>query len=142
MDNPLILSLFIILLVLALMSMKMWIALALALTGIFSFSFFIGGTMSSMIGDILFDSANSWLFTMIPLFVFMGQIIANSSIGTKLYEGSSRLVSFLPGGLIHTNVVACAIFGAISGSSIAGAATIGSVAIPELEKRNYDKQLE
>jgi tripartite ATP-independent transporter DctM subunit len=68
----------------------------------------------------------------------MGQLLLHSGLSSKLYEGSTALLGKIPGGLLHSNIIACSIFAAISGSSVATAATIGTVAIPELEKRGYE----
>lgn len=119
----------------------MWIAAAMGLVGIILLVFFVGGGKIGMIGMLQFNSINSFLFTCAPLFIFMGQIIMYSGLADKLYKGATDLVGFLPGGLVHTNVAACAIFAAISGSSTATAATIGTVAIPQVRGRGYDKKL-
>ena len=84
---------------------------------------------------------NSFILIAIPLFVFMGQIMLRSGMGTILYDGSAALLKWAPGGLLHANIASCAIFAAISGSSVATAATIGTVAIPELETRGYDRKI-
>ena len=84
---------------------------------------------------------NSFILIAIPLFVFMGQIMLRSGMGTVLYDGSAALLKWAPGGLLHANIASCAIFAAISGSSVATAATIGTVAIPELETRGYDRKI-
>lgn len=84
---------------------------------------------------------SSFVLIAIPLFVFMGQIMLRSGMGTVLYDGSAALLKWAPGGLLHANIVSCSIFAAISGSSVATAATIGTVAIPELEARGYERKI-
>jgi C4-dicarboxylate transporter DctM subunit len=76
-----------------------------------------------------------------PLFIFMGIMVFKCGLGEKLYKFASASVGVFPGGLLHTNIISCAIFAACTGSSVACAATMGSIAIPELKKRGYDKRL-
>jgi len=77
----------------------------------------------------------------IPLFIFMGELLLRIGLSDRLYVGAAAALGKLPGGLLHANVGSCAIFSAISGSSAATAATIGTVAIPELEKRGYEHKM-
>lgn len=86
-------------------------------------------------------SMNSFVLTAIPLFVLMADLLQRSGLTTRIYHGLSTLVARIPGGLLQTNVVGCAAFAAISGSSITTAAAIGSVVFPELKKRKYDRRL-
>ena len=83
----------------------------------------------------------SFVLIAIPLFLLMGNIMLRSGLGTVLYDGASAMLRKVPGNLLHANIASCAIFAAISGSSVATAATIGTVAIPELEARGYDRKL-
>jgi tripartite ATP-independent transporter DctM subunit len=84
---------------------------------------------------------NSFTLTAIPLFILMAELLQESRLSLKVYAGLSKLVSWLPGGLLQTNIAGCAIFSAISGSSVVTAASIGRVALPELARRNYDPRL-
>jgi len=77
----------------------------------------------------------------IPLFIFMGQLMLHSGMGARLYDGAGALLRRAPGGLLHANIASCAVFAAVSGSTVATSATIGVVAIPELERRGYDKKI-
>jgi len=99
------------------------------------------GGLQAISGSLVWGRANSWVFAAIPLFIFMGEILLRSRIANDLYTGVTTWLGPLPGGLIHTNIAACAIFGALSGSSTATTVTIGSVAIPEQMKRGYDRKL-
>jgi len=80
---------------------------------------------------------SSWSLTALPLFVWMGEILFRTKLSENLFKGLSPWLARLPGGLIHVNVLGCAIFAAISGSSAATVATVGKMSIPELRKRNY-----
>jgi len=88
-----------------------------------------------------FDIMNSFTFTAIPLFVFMGAIYANTGIVRSLFNGAEKIFGNLPGSLASSMIVANAIFGAISGSSLAAAATFGKICFPEMEKAGYDTKL-
>src|SRR5699024_3537538 len=76
-----------------------------------------------------------------PLFLFMGEILFRSNISENLFKGLSPWTRFLPGGLVHINVLAASLFAAVSGSSAATTATVGKISLPELKKRNYDDSL-
>ncbi len=93
------------------------------------------------LGLISWGSMNSFTLTAIPLFILMAEILQQSGLSTRIYRGLAKAVSVLPGGLLQTNVVGCAVFSAISGSSVATAAAIGGVALPQLVERRYDRPL-
>ncbi len=93
------------------------------------------------IGLVTWGSMNSFTLTAIPLFILMAEILQESQLSLRVYRGLSKLVSWMPGGLLQTNIAGCAIFSAISGSSVVTAASIGRVALPELERRNYSPRL-
>lgn len=93
------------------------------------------------LGIISWGSMNSFTLTAIPMFILMAEVLQQSGLSFRIYRGLSKLVSVLPGGLLQTNIVGCALFAAISGSSVATAASIGGVALPQLIQRNYDRRL-
>lgn len=93
------------------------------------------------LGMISWGSMNSFTLTAIPMFILMAEVLQQSGLSFRIYRGLSKLVSVLPGGLLQTNIVGCALFAAISGSSVATAASIGGVALPQLVQRNYDRRL-
>jgi C4-dicarboxylate transporter DctM subunit len=93
------------------------------------------------IGLVSWGSMNSFTLSAIPLFILMAEILQESKLSLRVYHGLSRLVSWIPGGLLQTNIAGCAIFAAISGSSVVTAASIGRVALPELQRRNYSPKL-
>lgn len=119
----------------------MWISIALGTVGVILLVFFVKGGIVGMVGMVQFNTLNSFTYITIPLFIFMGEIIVRSGMSGKLYKGAAAWVGWLPGGLLHTNILACSIFAAVSGSSVATAAAIGTVAIPELEARGYNRRL-
>ena len=93
------------------------------------------------LGLISWGSTNSFTLTSIPLFILMAELLQRSGLSDRIYRGLAKLVSPLPGGLLQTNIAGCALFSAISGSSVATAAAIGTPALPQLAARNYDRRL-
>ena len=117
------------------------IALALLFSAFLGYYFLLGGPLPGTIGVTTFNLTYNFVLTAIPLFIFMGEIILRTGFSARLYRGLSRWFQLLPGGLLHSNIGACGLFAAVSGSSVATAAAIGTVALPELEKRKYDRKL-
>jgi C4-dicarboxylate transporter, DctM subunit len=118
------------------------IAFSLGLVGLVGLLYLKGWTIGlGVVGSVAWSNASSFSFVAVPLFVFMSAILLHSGIGESLYAAVARWVGFLPGGLAVASVFACAIFAAVSGSSVATAATIGMIAIPEMESRGYYKPL-
>ena len=117
-----------------------WVGLALGMTGLIV-AYLFSSNVGYVAGLTSFTFANSFILTSAPMFILMGEILLQSGLSDGLYKGISGWVARVPGGLLHSNIVACGIFAAVCGSSPATAATIGTVAIPELEKRNYNMKL-
>jgi tripartite ATP-independent transporter DctM subunit len=93
------------------------------------------------LGLMSWGSMNTFALTAVPLFMFMADILSISGLSNRIYNGLAKLVAPLPGGLLQTNIAGCAIFASVSGSSIATAASIGGVALPQLTSRNYHRAL-
>jgi tripartite ATP-independent transporter DctM subunit len=93
------------------------------------------------LGLMSWGSMNSFALTAVPLFMFMADILSVSGLSNRIYNGLAKLVAPLPGGLLQTNIAGCAIFASVSGSSIATAASIGGVALPQLTSRSYNRAL-
>lgn len=93
------------------------------------------------LGLVSWGSMNSFALTAIPLFILMAELMQRSGLGMRTYRGLAQLVCVIPGGLLQTNIAGCALFSAISGSSVATAAAIGGVALPQLEQRRYHARL-
>ncbi len=115
------------------------IAISLALVGVLGLYVFQGD--ASLAIFIPFRTLDSFIMTAIPVYIFMGEVLVKCEMSNMIYRGASRIFAWIPGGLLHSNIAACAMFAAISGSSPATAATIGTVAVPELKKRRYDPKL-
>ncbi|MGB3317223.1 MAG: TRAP transporter large permease subunit, partial [Albidovulum sp.] len=86
-------------------------------------------------------SSSSWSLTALPLFIWMGEILYRTRLSEDMFRGLSPWMARLPGGLLHTNVVGCTVFAAVSGSSAATLTTVGKMSIPELMKRNYPEPM-
>ena len=99
------------------------------------------GRVGAIIQPVFVQSVTSWELAAIPLFLWMGEIVNRSDISERLFRGLTPWVARLPGGLLHTNVGGCVLFAAVSGSSVATAATIGKVTTRALEQRRYDTRL-
>lgn len=115
---------------------------SLGIVAVVSIYLGLGPEMLNAIGRVTWNGQVSYVMASMPLFIFMGYIIAECKISTRIYSGLEPLLDkLLPGGLLHTNIAFGAVFAASSGSSIAAAATIGAISIPEMEKRGYDKSI-
>ena len=118
------------------------VAFSLSLAGLAGMYFLAGGAASfAQVPNIAYKSLDDFVLTAIPLYVLMSQILLSGKVGSDLFEVASKWLRHLPGGLGIATIIACAIFAAISGSSVATAITIGAVAIPEMLSRGYNKQL-
>lgn len=126
-------------LMLVLLGAGVWIAFAIGLAAFVAFIPVIGGRVFDMVGSQAWGTSASFTMTAVPLFVFMAEIIASSGISDRAYVGVSKILHGVPGGLHQSNIAACAVFAAISGSSVATAATVSRVAYPEMLRRGYDK---
>lgn len=113
---------------------------AMGLAGCIGLLFFLNQS-TDWFANIGWTAMNTFTFTAVPLFVFMGAMFANTGVVRHLYDGAEKLIGNLPGGLACSTVGACAIFGAMSGSSVAASATFGAIAFPEMERKGYDPRL-
>lgn len=102
---------------------------------------YMRGRLVRAMGEFTWEQQKNFLLIAIPMFILMGEIILRAGIARRMYEAVAGWLSWLPGGLMHANIVSCSIFAATSGSSVATAATIGTVAYPEIEKRKYKESL-
>ena len=126
---------------LLLLAAGMAVPFAIAVPGILYLLMQHGLDAVKGIGLVTWGSMNSFTLTAIPLFILMAELMQRSGLSFRIYRGLAKIVSRLPGGLLQTNIVGCALFASISGSSVATAASIGGVALPQLVQRNYDRRL-
>jgi len=126
---------------LVLLGAGMAVPFAIAIPGVV-YLFLQGGFVSlKALGLVSWGSMDSFTLTAIPLFILMAEIMQFSGLSFRIYRGLARVVTYLPGGLLQTNIVGSALFAAISGSSVATAASIGGVALPQLLGRRYNRRL-
>jgi len=97
--------------------------------------------LTKAIGEVSWGTSNEFLLVAIPLFIMLGEILLRSGIADRMYNAMSLWLSWLPGGLMHANIGASALFAATSGSSVATAATVGTVALPQIKRQNYNEPL-
>ena len=117
------------------------VAFTLSIAGILGIIQFIDMSTLSQVPVIAYKTLDSYVLTSVPLYILMSQIMLTGKVGSGLFELGSKWMGHLPGGLGIATIFACAIFAAISGSSVATAVTIGAMAIPEMLKRGYDRKL-
>lgn len=110
--------------------------LALGLDHLYSFL-----PLRFALGEMAWGVSTDFILFAIPLFVLLGELLLRSGIAERMYAAMSRWLSWLPGGLMHSNIGACTLFAAVSGSSVATAATIGTVAVKEIEAHGYNERL-
>jgi len=120
---------------------SVWIGISLFLVGIGGFFFFSDVSFGSIIANVAWNNTSGSTMMALPFFIWMGEILFRSRISADLFRGLAPWMDPIPGRLIHVNVLACTFFAAVSGSSAATTATVGKITVPELEKRNYDRNL-
>lgn len=118
-----------------------WTAFALGSAGTLILLLAKGPLAFVTISSVVWNTTNNYILVAVPLFLLMGEVILRSGISGHFYRGVATLLAPMPGGLLHANIAACAIFSAISGSSVATAASVGTVAIPEMTARGYDTRI-
>jgi C4-dicarboxylate transporter DctM subunit len=117
------------------------IAAALGLLAILLVSVYSPLPLIRAIGEISWATSNDFLLVALPLYIFMGELLLRSGIAERTYEAMAKWLTWLPGGLIHSNIAVSSIFAATSGSSVVTAATVGTVALPAAEKFRYNERL-
>jgi C4-dicarboxylate transporter, DctM subunit len=133
--------LFIITMLLGLVAAAVPVAAVLGILSLTLDEIFMRGRRSLMLGDFVWEQSVEYLLVAIPMFILLGEIMLRAGIAVRMYNAVAQWLSWLPGGLMHANIGSSAIFAATSGSSVATAATVGTVAYPEIEKRNYNESL-
>src|SRR5438876_2341962 len=114
-----------------------WIGLTLSGVAWIGMQLFSARPAGDAMALTVWGSASSWTLTALPLFIWMGEILFRTRLSQDMFKGLAPWMQWLPGRLLHTNVIGCAIFAAVSGSSAATCATIGKMSLPELAKRGY-----
>ena len=118
-----------------------WVAISMIGVSTIGMMLFTSRPVGDAMATTIWGTSSSWTLTALPLFVWMGEILFRTKLSENLFAGLSPWMQKLPGGLIHVNVVGCALFAAISGSSAATVATVGKMSIPELRKKKYPEKI-
>ena len=114
-----------------------WIGIGLLGVAWIAMELFTTRPVGDAMAVTIWGSASSWTLTALPLFIWMGEILFRTKLSEDMFKGLAPWVSKIPGRLLHTNIIGCTIFAAVSGSSAATCATIGKMTLPELKKRGY-----
>ncbi|MDA0991203.1 MAG: TRAP transporter large permease subunit [Verrucomicrobia bacterium] len=133
--------LWIIVILLALVFASVPVAATLGILSLSLDQLYMDGRLARAVGEFTWDKSKEYILVAIPMFILLGEIMLRAGIAKRMYEAVMEWLSWLPGGLMHANIGSCAIFAASSGSSVATAATVGTVAYPEIGKRRYNERL-
>ena len=118
-----------------------WIGLALMGVAYVGLELFTSRPAGDAMITTIWTTASSWSLTALPLFIWMGEILYRTRLSEDLFKGLAPWMNNLPGRLLHTNIVGCTFFAAVSGSSAATLTTVGKMTIPELRRRNYPEKM-
>ncbi len=132
-----ILAFGLIIVLLILLGSGLWIGLTLLGVALFAMQLFTSRPVGDSMMFTIWGSTSSWTLTALPLFLWMGEILFRSRLSSDMFKGLAPWLNRIPGRLLHTNVIGCTIFAAVSGSSAATCATIGKITLPELKRRGY-----
>ncbi|MCB1622218.1 MAG: TRAP transporter large permease subunit [Thiothrix sp.] len=118
-----------------------WVGLALMGVAMIGIELFTSRPAGDAMITTIWASSTSWSLIALPLFIWMGEILFRTRLSEDMFKGLAPWMARLPGGLLHTNIVGCTLFAAVSGSSAATLTTVGKMSIPELQKRNYPEHM-
>ena len=135
--NDVVITTLLIVALFAILGSGVWIGLSLAGVAWIGMQLFSSRPAGDAMAVTIWGSASSWTLTALPLFIWMGEILFRTRLSNDMFRGLAPWVQALPGRLLHTNVIGCTIFAAVSGSSAATCATIGKMTLPELKRRGY-----
>ncbi|MDV7144100.1 TRAP transporter large permease subunit [Tropicimonas sp. TH_r6] len=139
-SDPVIFGILLTLLI-ALLASGLWVALSLMIMAFVAIVAFSNAPAGLVLATTLWGHSHSWPLAALPLFILMGEILLRSRLSEDMFSGLAPWLTRMPGRLLHVNVLGCAIFAAVSGSSAATAATIGRMSVPELKERGYPEDL-
>jgi tripartite ATP-independent transporter DctM subunit len=118
-----------------------WVGLALLGVAFVGMTLFTARPPGDAMITTIWSASSSWTLIALPMFIWMGEILYRTRLSEDMFRGLSPWMARLPGGLVHTNIVGCTVFAAVSGSSAATLTTVGKMSIPELRRRNYPENL-
>ena len=135
-------SIVLLFLLVSLLASGLWIAISLLAVGWVGMQFAgVAIPAGSVLATTIWGNSASWTLAALPLFIWMGEILFRTRLSEEMFRGLAPWLNWLPGRLMHVNVLACGIFGSVSGSSAATCATVAKIALPQLKKRGYDETL-
>src|SRR5437016_844613 len=137
MSSDLLITTLLIIALFVLLGSGVWIGLALAGVAWIGMQLFSSRPAGDAMAVTIWGTTSSWTLTALPLFVWMGEILFRTRLSEDMFRGLAPWLEKLPGRLLHTNIIGCTIFAAVSGSSSATCATIGKMTLPELKSRGY-----
>ncbi len=126
---------------LVLLASGVWVSMSLLAIGVFALAAFTTAPVGSLIASTMWDSSWSWAMTALPLFILMGEILFRTRLAEDMFKGLGPWVNWLPGRLLHVNVLGCGIMAAVAGSSAVTCATVARMSLPELKRRGYDENM-
>jgi len=141
MSSDLLVTTLLIVALFALLGSGVWIGLALAGVAWTAMALFSSRSAGDAMAVTIWGTASSWTLTALPLFVWMGEILFRTRLSEDMFKGLAPWLERVPGRLLHTNIIGCTIFAAVSGSSAATCATIGKMTLPELKNRGYPEDM-
>jgi C4-dicarboxylate transporter DctM subunit len=130
-----------LILLIVLLALALPVAAALGMLGLLLDQLYAKMPLSLALGEIAWSSGKDFLLVSIPMFILLGEILLRAGVAERMYDAMIKWLSWIPGGLMHSNIGACAIFAATSGSSVATAATVGTVALPLVKRHGYNERL-
>ncbi len=139
--DQIFLAVLLIVLMFVLLGLGVWVAITLGGLGVLALMLSGAAPPGPVLATTLWSSSTSWALVALPLFIWMGEILLRTRISEHMFDALAPLLTRLPGRLLHVNVIACGIFAAVSGSSIATVVTIGKMTLPELRRYGHDERL-
>ena len=130
-----------LIILLAILGSSIAVAAGMGLVGVILNQIYTPMPLTRILGELTWSTTSNFILTAIPFYIMFGEILLRSGIAERMYSALVQWLSWLPGGLMHSNIGSCALFGSVSGSSVATAATIGVVAIGEIDKHKYNEPL-
>ena len=126
---------------LALLASGIWVAMSLLAVGFLALEVFSPAPAGSLLATTVWDASWNWALTALPLFIWMGEVLFRTRLSADMFNGLAPWLSWLPGRLLHVNIVGCGVMAAVAGSSSVTCATVARMSVPELRRRGYDEGL-
>ncbi len=136
-----ILSLILVAVLFICLALGLWVGFALTAVGLAAMVLATSAPVGAVFATKVWGALNIWDLTALPMFIWMGEILFRSRLSSDMFRGLAPFTRRLPGGLLHVNILGCALFAAVSGSSAATTATVGRMSLPELRSRGYDDRM-